>query len=361
MKEMRFNIMRLLFVCLAFVCLAAKAQTVVLDGQTGDPVSYASVFDKTTGKYLGNTDGSGCIPGSAEEVQTLAVQHLNYEPLTIEKSTIADGKIMLTPLVHTVKEVTVDKGKHEYVRMKVYARQLLWMTDTLAKVTKAICHFYFKASKPSGTPKVTILSGKAVYDKNILKGKNSKMVRGVFNITPELVLKITGPKDLKILPEEGTKRLDLDKTGGNWGIEYARFDWKNKRCSIVEDSVCFLKPFTFPFTGLAFSRFFRTETYDIHYGAPKLSNLANVLFGARVTHKKSNTSVDIYNEAFVLDVDYASKEDYEKEKNAELGEFVEPTGFQPLNDNVLEAMKNMRTLTKEEKMEIAYGQQKPKK
>lgn len=44
-----------------------------------------------------------------------------------------------------------------------------------------------------------------------------------------------------------------------------------------------------------------------------------------------------------------------------MGEFVEPTGFQPLNDNVLEAMKNMRTLTKEEKMEIVYGQQNAKK
>lgn len=355
------KLMRLLFVCLAFVCLSANAQTVVLDGETGDPVSYASVFDKATGKYLGNTDGSGCIPGEAETVQTITLQHLNYEPLTIDKSAVADGKIRLVPLVHTVKEVTVDKGKHEYVRMKVYVRQLIWMTDTLAKVTKAICHFYFKASKPSGTPKVTVLSGKSVYDKSILVGKNLKMVRGVFNISPELVLKITGPKDLKRLPEEGVKRLDLDKTGGNWGIEYARFDWKNKRCSIVEDSVCFLKPFTFPFTGLAFSRFFRTETYDIHYGAPKLSNLANVLFGVRVTHKKSNTSLNIYSEAFVLDVDYASKEDYEKEKDADLGEFVEPTGFLPLNENVQNAMKNMRSLTLEEKKEIAYGQKDSKK
>ncbi len=361
MIEKRLDIMRLFFVCLAFVCLAANAQTVVVDGETGDPVSYASVFDKSTTKYLGNTDGSGRIPESAEDVQTISIQHLNYEPLTMEKSMIADGKIRLVPLVHTVKEVTVDKGKHEYVRMKVYVRQLIWMTDTLAKVTKAICHFYFKASKASGTPKVKILSGKAVYDKNILMDKNSKMVRGVFNINPELVLKITGPRDLKKMPEEGVKRLDLNNIGGNWGINYARFDWKNQRCSIVEDSVFFLKPFTIPFTGLAFSRFFRTETYDIHYGAPKLSNLANVLFGVRITHKKSNTSVDIYNEAFVLDVDYASKEDFEKEKDAALVEFVEPSGFQPLNENVLEAMKNMRALTKEEKMEIAYGQQKPKK
>ncbi len=348
-----WRILSLLFVALVFAGLTAKAQTTVVDGETGDPVVYASVYDKTTGKYLGNTDGSGNLPEKARNTATVSIQHINYHAATVDTGTLTDGRITLAPLVRNIKEVTVDKGKHDYVRLKVYVRQLTWMTDTLAKATKAICHFYLKASKASGQPKITILSGKSVYNKDILKGKYWKMARGVMRINPEFMLSILGPKQLKKLPADTVTWKDLNSIGGNWGRQYARFDWKNMRCSVVEDSVWTKKPFTIPLTGIAIGNCFTAETYDIHHGAPKIANLTDMLFGMRITHKKTNTSVDVYNEAYVLDVDYASKEDLEREKNATAyGEFVEPEGFAPFDESVQKAVENMRPLTDEEKAEI---------
>lgn len=343
----------LLMAASAFVSLPAGAQTTVVDGETGGPVTYASVYDKATGKYLGYTDGSGNLPEKALNTATVNIQHINYHAATVDTGTLTDGRITLVPLVRSIKEVTVDKGKHDYVRLKVYVRQLTWLTDTLAKATKAICHFYLKASKASGSPKITILSGQSVYNKDILEGKYKKMVRGVMRINPEFMLSIMGPKEVKKLPADTVKWKDLNSIGGNWGRQYARFDWKNMRCSVVEDSVWTQKPFTIPLTGIAVSNCFISETYDIHHGAPKIANLTDMLFGMRITHKKTNTSIDVYNEAFVLDVDYASKEDLEREKKATTyGEFVEPEGFDPFNESVQKAVENMRPLTDEEKEEI---------
>ncbi len=290
---------RLLSVCLGFFCLTASAQTVV-DAETDEPVPYASVFDKTIGKYIGNTDGSGAIPQKAEGVQTIALQHMNYQPADVCLDTVTDGKVRLVPLVHSVKEVPVDKGMHDFIRLKVYMRQLAWMTDTLAKVSQAICHLYFKASKDCSSPyETTTVSSQSLYNKDVFACKNGKMSRLIFNYSPDRSLQIHGPERLKRLPDGKVKRLNIREYSKNFGVCYARFDWKNERCQIVNDSIYFFKPFSIPFIGISVSKFFSTETYDIHYGAPKLHNLSNMLYGHRVTHKKSNTSVDLYGEMYV--------------------------------------------------------------
>lgn len=353
---------KFLSACLVFFCLTTSAQTVV-DAETDEPVPYASVFDKALGKYIGNSDGSGVIPSKAEGVQTIALQHMNYQPTDVCLDTVTDGKIRLTPLVHSVREVSVDKGKHDFIRMKVYMRQLAWMTDTLAKVSQAICHLYFKASKGCGSPyETTIISSQSLYNKDVFSGKNGKMSRLIFNYSPDRSLHIYGPERLKNLPEDKVKRLNIREYSKNFGVCYARFDWKNELCHIVNDSIYFFKPFSIPFIGISVSKFFSTETYDIHYGAPKLYNLSNMLYGHRVTHKKSNTNVDLYGEMYVLDVDYASKEDLEEERqNHERVKFEEPKGCMPFNENVRQAMLNMRPLTYAEKKELLEEQAKMKK
>ncbi len=345
--------------CLALISLSGHAQTVV-DASTGSPVLYASVYDKATGRFLGTTDGAGNLPEKATEAAELSVQHINYKPATVELATLAGGAIGMEPLVRTIKEVTVDKGKHEYVRLKVFVRQMAWMTDTLAKVQQSVCHFYFKASKPTGTPKVTMLADSSVFDRSVLAGKNFKMARGIMRFSPDVVMKVTGPRQVKTLPADSVTRTDLGSLGGNWGVEYATFDRGNARCSVVQDSVWFKKPFTLPLTGIAMSRCYRVETYDIRRGAPKIANLASLLYGMRLTHKKSDTSIDLYNEAFVIDVDYASAADYQRESKAAPTRLEEPEGFQPLNDAVLAAMKNMRPLTTQEKLQLLEEETKKK-
>lgn len=94
---------KFLSACLVFFCLTTSAQTVV-DAETDEPVPYASVFDKALGKYIGNSDGSGVIPSKAEGVQTIALQHMNYQPTDVCLDTVTDGKIRLTPLVHSVRK-----------------------------------------------------------------------------------------------------------------------------------------------------------------------------------------------------------------------------------------------------------------
>ncbi len=371
MREKHSVIMRLVLVCMAFFCLTASAQTIVVDADTDEPVLYASVFDKTSGKYIGNTDGSGTLPEKAGEAQTITLQHLNYTPADVEMATVTGGKIRLTPLVHNVKEVAVDKGQHDYLRMKVYVRQLAWMTDTLAKVSRTVCNVYFKARKKGGYSysgsNLTVLSRETLYNTDVLSRKDYKLIRGILNYNPRSAMLISGAGKIKKLPEEKVKRVEISNLGKNWGLSYARFDWKNNRCSYVEDSIRFLKPFTIPFLGYSIGHIFTTETYDIKYGVPRLANLVNLVHGFRLTHKKSKTSVDLYNEVFVLGVDYASQEDLEEDKLAQVPEgteeedFEEPSGYMPLNENVRKAMLTMRTLTYEEKKEILDEEKQLKK
>lgn len=344
----------------AMLSLAANAQTTVIDNETEEPVTYASVFDKTTGKYLGNTDGSGQLPEKAETAGTISLQHINYETTTVEMASVEGGKIRLAPQVHKIKEVTVDKGKHDYIRLTVYARQLTWMTDTLAKVGRGICHLYMKSKKKDGSPKVVLKSLTTLFNKDVLKNKNRKMTRAVLNVRPDMFMHFEGPGNVKQLPADSVKRLKLRSLGGNWGINYARFDWKNKRCDVVEDSVFFKKLFTIPLTRLAIGHMYRTETYDITYGAPKISNMTNYMQGFRVLHKPSNTSVDIHEEFFVLGVDYASKEDLEKDKEEKVATFEPSDEYPAFNENIQEAMKTMGKLTKEEIQELWYQDEKKK-
>lgn len=340
--------------------IAADAQTTVIDNETEDPVTYASVFDKETGKYLGNTNGSGNLPEKAEAAKTISLQHINYETATVDMATVDGGKIRLTPQVRKIKEVTVDKGKHDYIRLKVYARQVTWLTDTLAKVGRGICHLYMKPKKKGGSPAVVLKTLSSLFNKDVLKNKNPKMTRAVLGVRPDMFIHFNGPKEVKQLPADSVKRMKLYSLGGNWGIDYARFDWKNKRCDVVEDSMFFKKPFTIPLTRIAFANMFRTETYDITYGAPKISNMTNYLQGFRVIHKPSNTSVDIYEEFFVLGMDYASKEDLENDKKEKVGTFEESEEYPPFNESVQEAMKTMGKMTKEEAEELWYQDDKKK-
>lgn len=344
----------------AMLGIAANAQTTVIDNETEDPVTYASVFDKETGKYLGNTNGSGNLPEKAEAAKTISLQHLNYETATVDMASVEGGKIRLTPQVRKIKEVTVDKGKHDYIRLKVYARQVTWLTDTLAKVGRGICHLYMKPKKKGGSPDVVLKSLSSLFNKSVLKNKNRKMTRAVLNVRPDMFMQFVGPRDVKQLPADSVKRLKLTSLGGNWGINYARFDWKNKRCDVVEDSVFFKKLFTIPLTKIAMGNMFRTETYDITYGAPKFSNMTNYLQGFRVVHKPSDTSVDIYEEFFVLGVDYASKEDLENDKKEKVVAFEDSEEYPRFNESVEEAMKTMGKMTREELQELWYQDDKKK-
>ncbi len=65
---------------------------------------------------------------------------------------------------------------------------------------------------------------------------------------------------------------------------------------------------------------------------------------------------------YVLDVDYASKEDLETEKqNYKRVKFEEPKGFMPFNENVRQTMLDMRPITYAEKKELLEEQEKMKK
>lgn len=333
-----------------------RTQTVVVDGQTGEPVTFASVFNTATGHYLGITDGNGCLPQQARQVPTVNVQHINYQPVTVTLDTLADGKMRLTPLVRTVKEVVVDRQQHDFVRLKVYVRHYVWMTDTLAKVTRGICHLYLKPQKSSGKPKATWITAEALINRSILEGKRRPLVRGVLNLVPTDFIHIDGPRQLKQLPADSVARKVISPRLGNWGLTYATFDWANKRCNLVKDSIFFDKPFTIPLTGYTMSNFFYTESYDIRYGAPKFATLTNFIMGMKIAHKKSGANINWYDEMYVLDADYASKADYERElknnNDGNVGTLEEPEGLPAMNPNVVEAMKNMRELSLEERKEL---------
>ena len=75
MKDMkRMVTLRVLIVALSLLCcFGAVAQVKVVDAESGLPVSYASVYDDTTGKMLGITTSEGVAPAKANACATISV------------------------------------------------------------------------------------------------------------------------------------------------------------------------------------------------------------------------------------------------------------------------------------------------
>lgn len=118
----------------------------------------------------------------------------------------------------------------------------------------------------------------------------------------------------------------------------------NKRCEIVRDSLFSDKPFKVPLFGFAFSNIYNSETYSTELGTPRLYNLINMTDRYRVYQTKTMGYVDMVTEMYILDVDYASKEEMKADKKLKLSPFERPEGIVAADDWLTTIIKGMKRI-----------------
>ncbi len=332
--------------------LLASAQVKVVDAESGNPVGYASVFDDATGKVLGITSSEGFLPSGAESCKTICVQHINYEPVTMALASVQDNTIKLTAREnYQVKEVVIDKAKHDYVRLKVYSRQYTVLNGMIAEVAEGVGYGFFDAESKKYKEGQT-LTMRHCRNEDAFKGQ--KMMMQVFAECNGLSFggKVMNSINFYDKYNDGKRHTKYDSKGVKRATYFVRKDNDAKRIELCVDSGFVEKPFNFWLLGVSVSNVYTTATFSSAYGKPSLSTWQNVFSTSRYTHNKSKTSVNVYREKYVLEVDFADKADYkalkkemkEKEKAGTLEKFVRPEGFPPFNKYVTDAMKYMKVL-----------------
>lgn len=346
----RLSLLRMLLV--AFLLgnsLWAAAQVKVVDAESGDPVCYASVFDDASGKVLGITTSEGFLPAGASSCPTIAVQHINYAPVTVSTGSIQGNTIKLSSReAYQVPEVAVNKVKHDYMRLKIYVRQYTIMNGTVAAVSESINYGFYDVKKQKLKEQLTF-SEKLMRNEYLFKGQ------------PKLILKagaiqkslpggdIVGDiKDAK--KYDDGKRHTLMRPFGHhkFCTYYVKHNPKAKLIEYVTDSMCVDKPFNLKIMGITFSDGYRSTTFSSAYGKPSLSTWKNSIFAARITHNKTKSSVNKYIEMYVLESEYADKDDYKalkKELKEKKNKFERPKGFLGFNKYVTNAMKSMKVVS----------------
>lgn len=350
MTRLNLFALRLLFAAILFAAsFSASAQVKVVDAESGLPVSYASVFDDATGKVLGITSSDGLLPSSAASCAKVSVQHINYEPVTVSVRSIADNTIRLVARAAIpVKEVTVGKEKSDYVRLKLYVRQYSMVNGTVAAVGEGLYYGYYD-KKSKKRKKYLPLSQKALRNDSIFTGQRKLMasIASSTNFLPNVSFS-SAIKDFAKYDDGRRHREDYGKY--KLGTIFVRHDDNAKRLELVKDSFFVEKPFNFWILGVTLSDVYSGMSFSSAYGKPGLSTLQNFTFSARVTHNKTQATVDKYIEVYVLGVDYDNKSGFKslekkldaQRKSGSSEKFVRPDGLPPFNKYVTEAMSHMK-------------------
>ncbi len=331
------------FILFFLISTNGFSQVKVVDENDKQPIISASVFNAADGTFLGMTDYDGFLPKSADGCDNVHVQHINYNPVNVNPALYKDADVLLTPRIHQLPEVKVNKPDDAELRMKVYIRQYRVLKGKPASFSESIAYLYFKTGNEDQPTSRKILSESCYENHNAMTGE-SHMLKSLASCSdPTMFLSFDG--HLRYNSLRGSRRLRSSwKRAGS--ILYMNEDSVNKKCEIVHDSIFSEKPFKIPLFGFAFANMCKSETYSTEYGAPKIYNLLNVSDRYRVYQTKTMGYVDEYAEVYVLGIDYATKEERKADRKLKKTVFVRPQGIIPSNDFMFEAMKTMTKIEK---------------
>lgn len=339
MKNLNNIIKSLLPAIVSVICQCAYSQITVVDANDKLPVISASIYNGNGTDVIGITDYDGKLPKTAEQLQSIHIQHINYMPANINLQSLKDSTILLTPRTHKLPEVKITKQKDAMLRVKVYVRQMTILNKKPATVSESMVYLYFKENDYYGTPhSYKILSEDKYKDEKSFEGE-SKMLKSIANFSdPTSFASFNGYKYYNALKGSRRIRSSWKRTGG---IYYMNEDSINKRCEIVRDSMFSDKPFKIPLLGFSFANMYNSETYSTVYGAPKLYNLINMTDRYRIYQTKTMGYVDTVTEMYVLGIDLVSKEERKADKKLKLTPFERPKGIVAADDWLTTTIKGM--------------------
>lgn len=342
MKKLNILIKALLSVIVSITCQCAYSQITVVDANDNLPVISASIYNGNGTDVIGITDYDGKLPKAAEQLKSIHIEHINYTPVNVDLQSLKDSTIYLTPCSHILPEVKITKLKDAMLRMKVYVRQMTILNKKPATVSESMAYLYFKENDDYGKPhSYKMLSEDKYKDEKAFEGE-SNMLKSMANFSdPTSFARFNGYKYYNALKGSRRMRSSWKRTGA---ILYMNEDSINKRCEIVRDSLFSDKPFKVPLFGFAFSNIYNSETYSTELGTPRLYNLINMTDRYRVYQTKTMGYVDMVTEMYILDIDYASKEEMKADKKLKLSPFERPEGIVAADDWLTTIIKGMKRI-----------------
>ncbi len=323
----------------AAVAMAASAQTRVTDADSNEPVAFASVFNDETSKMIGLTDADGRLPETAAGCGKISVQHINYGSRAFDLGAAADTVLRMKAVTFSVPEVTVNKEKADYIRIKAFVKQYTLLNGMPANVCQYNCNLYFSKDNPEKQPKCNIISQWLLEDKSAFEGQKMMLRAFAENNDPVYLTTWTLSKMYDKIKEAGRYyAMDGDE---KVAVLYLRETPGQKKCEIVLDSCFTDKPFRVPLFGLSVANLYEADTYDMQYGKPTLANIQNKVSMFRIIHNKTQGFVDMVTEFYPQEVDYATKAEYKAERKSGRKGFIAPENVPPFNANIERAMKRM--------------------
>lgn len=140
---------------LAAVAVAASAQTKVVDADSDEPVAFASVFNDETQTRVGLTDTDGKLPEAAAGCKKISIQHINYGSKSFDMDSTDNAVIRMKSVTYQAFEVTVNKEKGDYLRIKTFVKQYTLLNGKPANVCQYNCGLYFSKDDPRKCPSAT--------------------------------------------------------------------------------------------------------------------------------------------------------------------------------------------------------------
>lgn len=251
--------------------------SIVVDSTDKNPISAASIFDKS-GAIIGMTSLYGALPVISHESYPIIIRCLGYEPQ--EVATPIDS-IYLQTMAYDLPELTFNKDDRDILRLVCYVREYMSATsttDTVIAFSENMVDYMLplrkiKKNKVSDAPRILAKKNYARFIND--KGRDSIAV----NIDDEMLSwisfmridtgTVTEPKTIKNRP------IAIDSVKGKYGIKTL---YRKNRTSFVKSidgladqkghkmSPAFFKlfGFTIDFTEMIFVSTFNTNDAGIY-------------------------------------------------------------------------------------------------
>lgn len=324
---------------LIFACIVTKAQAVLVDEDTREPVDAASIFDNETGKLVGLTDETGKLPAESSKAKSLVVQHINYGSVQVSTADIANDTIRVKALTFNVPGITVNKDPDMVLRIKAYTRSYSFVDNQPVAISEGMRNLYFKNSDEEKKPKIKTVSEKSCVDLDFYKSQ-SMWVQAIADPDYPMFMRIRNYVLYDTL--KNNRRLIVSDKKGKRLVVYMKEDSVNQTCEMITDSGFVEAPFHLPLFRISLTNLYVNEKYSTKSGMPKLANLLSYTRMMRVVLNKSKRFVDIVDEYYPLEFEYITKEQMKEErKDKTTIPFERPENMPALNPVMERAMKKM--------------------
>ncbi len=176
LRKLSFLVVIVFAIFLIFNLNVAARQSIIVDAESGVPVSMVSIFDRT-GKMIGTGDENGSLPEIYKSAYPITLRSLGYSDKKVFSQ--EDSIIEMTRMAFDLPEVKVDARKRPILHLTGYLREISTMfssSDTIMLYREKWVDFMIPAEKEKhykGWLDPRILKSKSYYKFTNVDGQDS--------------------------------------------------------------------------------------------------------------------------------------------------------------------------------------------